>query len=148
MVGGAPAVVKLFDPRFQGAAESMHHEWRVYEHLGSRGVQGVCTPRLLKVGELVHTGASFLALSDEGAPLPTQGALGAADREAARAAVRSLHAAGVLHGDIRRANFVRGEGGAVKLVDFESATILPLEGSDQSRVEALEAAELATVEAL
>ena len=39
-VGGAPAVVKVFDPRFPGSEEAMQHEWRVYEHLGRQGAHG------------------------------------------------------------------------------------------------------------
>lgn len=147
-VGGVPAAIKVFDPRFRGAAEAMHHEWRVYEHLGSKGAQGACAPRLLLAGELYHTGALFLALSDEGRPLLDQGVLGAAEREELRKAVRGLHAAGVLHGDLRRANCVCSEGGVVKLVDFEASSILPLEGEDLGMVVALKDAEVAAVDAL
>jgi len=147
-VGGVPAAIKVFDPRFRGAAEAMHHEWRVYEHLGSKGAQGACAPRLLLAGELYHTGALFLALSDEGRPLLDQGVLGAAEREELRKAVRGLHAAGVLHGDLRRANCVCSEGGVVKLVDFEASSILPLEGEDLGMVVALKDAEMAAVDAL
>lgn len=147
-VGGAPAVVKVFDPRFPGSEEAMQHEWRVYEHLGRQGAQGVCTPRLLKAGEFYHTGALFLALSEEGCPLSEEGTMGVEDREAACAAVCALHAAGVVHGDICRANLVRGAGGAVKLVDFETASIVPLEDGNQGSEEALKSADLAAVDAL
>lgn len=137
-VGGVDAAIKLFDPRYRGAEEAFTRELRAYMHL--RGQQGLLLPRLLQHGVLAHVGAFFLALSHEGEALPEDGPLAPDDRAAMLAAVRGLHGQGVLHGDIRRANFVRRGHGPVKLVDLEMAVI----GSSRETMDA----EVAQVEAL
>ena len=118
--GGEEAIVKMYEPRFPEAKQHFDREHLVYMHL--QGKQGTLLPRLLKCSIFAHTGAMFLALSNEGEHIGG-GDIAPAVRSAMCACVRALHAEGVLHGDIRRENFVlRGE--KVTVIDFGRAKVV------------------------
>ncbi|PNH06581.1 hypothetical protein TSOC_007016, partial [Tetrabaena socialis] len=55
------------------------------------------------------------------------------------AALRALHSAGVLHGDIRLSNFVAGQGEGVKLVDLGEAKVVGASEAGSSHQAAMEA---------
>ncbi|PNH10899.1 hypothetical protein TSOC_002296 [Tetrabaena socialis] len=159
-IDGVAVVVKLFEQRRRGAVDAFARELAVYSHLrnSGSGLQGVAVPRLLRFGMFAHTGALFLAVTDEGDDLEAGAGGGDDDLEADAggadssggggtfaggsagdggssgggsgggavitqelrammvAALRALHSAGVLHGDIRLSNFVLVDLGEAKVV--------------------------------
>ncbi|PNH10926.1 hypothetical protein TSOC_002304 [Tetrabaena socialis] len=159
-IDGVAVVVKLFEQRRRGAVDAFARELAVYSHLrnSGSGLQGVAVPRLLRFGMFAHTGALFLAVTDEGDDLEAgaggsdddlEADAGGADssggggtfaggsagdggssgggsgggavitqelRAMMVAALRALHSAGVLHGDIRLSNFVLVDLGEAKVV--------------------------------
>lgn len=50
-------------------------------------------------------------------------AAGIGDLVACREVLGRLHGRGVVHGDVNRFNFVVGEGGEVRIIDFERAEV-------------------------
>ncbi|EFJ43412.1 hypothetical protein VOLCADRAFT_106848 [Volvox carteri f. nagariensis] len=178
-IGGVAAVIKLFEQKRRGAVEAFTRELAVYLCLGSSissnsssNLQGApLVPRLLRYGMFAHTGALFLALTDEGDDLEAgasrsttvagdaaaSGSSGRSLRDAGISpklrtamlrALRVLHRAGVLHGDIRLSNFVMGRDGVVKLVDLGNARVVGgLEAGSSSYQAAMEA-EVQAVHAL
>ena len=169
-IKGTAVVVKLFEQRRHGAVDAFARELAVYLRLASSSgndVLGAKVPRLLRHGMFAHTGALFLALTDEGEDLEagsggagggggTGGVGGSIDGRGAvitpelRAsmvqALQALHRAGVLHGDIRLSNFVLGQDGGVKLVDLGEAKMVG--GADAGSSHQAMAAEVQAVQAL
>ena len=163
-IKGTAVVVKLFEQRRHGAMDAFARELAVYLRLASSSgndVLGAKVPRLLRHGMFAHTGALFLALTDEGEDLEAGaggvgGGAGSIDGRGAvitpelRAsmvqALQALHRAGVLHGDIRLSNFVLGQDGGVKLVDLGEAKMVG--GADAGSSHQAMAAEVQAVQAL
>lgn len=128
------AVKLSFDEEEQ---ERLLHEYFIYRHLNSKGVKGIPTALGLYVDPddgpsalvLIHAGQSvyhrtsdieyfqryvrklvrFLSVSN------------LALREAFQATLKAIHAAGVLHGDIRSPNLVIDEFGEASIIDFDQA---------------------------
>ena len=163
-IKGTAVVVKLFEQRRHGAVDAFARELAVYLRLASSSgndVLGAKVPRLLRHGMFAHTGALFLALTDEGEDLEAGaggvgGGAGSIDGRGAvitpelRAsmvqALQALHRARVLHGDIRLSNFVLGQDGGVKLVDLGEAKMVG--GADAGSSHQAMAAEVQAVQAL
>jgi hypothetical protein len=61
---GQDVVVKLFETKRRGAVKAFCQELQAYQKL--RVLQGEQLPCLLEHGMFAHTGALFLALTDEG----------------------------------------------------------------------------------
>ncbi|KAK2467450.1 hypothetical protein APHAL10511_000305 [Amanita phalloides] len=109
-------VVKLaFDTEQRDALES---EYEIYRHLRSKGVrQGIATT--LGIFDDSEGAACALVMLYAGVPLceESQGNLSISDRESVLSTLKSIHRAGVLHGDIREENILIGDSG-VTIVDF------------------------------
>ena len=91
---GAPVVIKQFMQERQGAVSAFERELAAYTRAAAAAVPTV--PRLLRTGMFAHTGALFLALSDEGMALAAslQGAPGGINdtqRAQMKAAMNALH---------------------------------------------------------
>ncbi len=117
---GRPAVVKLFhaagDPRAEREAAAL-------ARLGPPHA-----PRLYSTGRL-EDGRPFLAMEEvAGDPLAGQGALApelaAAWIAAAATTVDAMHAAGVVHRDLKPPHLIRRAGGEVTALDFALARLV------------------------
>ena len=84
---------------------------------------GVPVEPVLAAGTVWGRDAMLVRRAD-GAPLPdaAPGAFGAAQADAAWAALRQLHAAGLSHGDLRSRSLTLDADGVVRLTDLASAT--------------------------
>ena len=145
-------VVKLYNRHRYGYAEAFARELAAYSRLVD--LQGKALPRLLLHGVFEYTGAFFLALSDEGDDLeavvasdpagaaPDPAGLSESQRSGMLTALRLMHSKGVLHGDIRLANFLSGRDGVVKAADLERASFegLPISAAMQAAMQAEEQA--------
>ncbi|KAK2467449.1 hypothetical protein APHAL10511_000304 [Amanita phalloides] len=109
-------VVKLaFDTEQRDALKS---EYEIYRHLRSKGVcRGIATT--LGIFDDSEGAACALVMLYAGVPLceESQGNLSISDRESVLSTLKSIHRAGVLHGDIREENILIGDSG-VTIVDF------------------------------
>lgn len=96
-IGGLPVVIKQFMQERRGAVAAYERELAAYKRLDGTGLPGTVTPHLLRYGMFEHTGALFLALSDEGTDLATTlqgqpaGAISDQQRQQMTAAIRALH---------------------------------------------------------
>jgi len=116
----------------------LRHEVEVYQQL--QELQGASIPKLLAYGPGVNGVGYFLALQFlPGTPLSckTHGQQPHI-RDAAAAALRGVHACGILHGDVRKENYIVQSGGRVWVIDFTHATI----GSPYGQLDVLQAAEV------
>jgi tRNA A-37 threonylcarbamoyl transferase component Bud32 len=101
-----------------GAQQLLRREAAMYDLL--QGAQGLAIPRLVGHGPGVGGRGYFLATElVDGRPL-NRGGEDQAVCDAALAALRVVHAAGVAHGDLRASNIVV-QGSRVWLIDFTHA---------------------------
>ena len=99
--------------RAREIAEELENEANLYERLSD--LQGKAIPRLLWYGEAASGMAKVLITEYAGEALPEHPTR--KQRKEALKMLRSLHKAGVLHGDIEKRNFVR-LGDEVRILDF------------------------------
>ena len=80
--------------------------------------------------------------SDPAVAAPDPAGLSESQRSGMLSALRLLHSKGVLHGDIRLANFLSGRDGVVKAMDLERASFdrLPVSAAMQAATQAEEQA--------
>jgi transcriptional regulator with GAF, ATPase, and Fis domain/tetratricopeptide (TPR) repeat protein len=124
-VDGRPYALKaLAEGASEGAVLALVREASVLS-----GLEGLGTPRVARFGRLPGSGRGFL-LRDlvAGASLAERLARGIAWQDALRAVLQTadrltrLHRASLLHGDVKPANIIVGDDGAVTLVDLGLAT--------------------------
>ncbi|KDQ19051.1 hypothetical protein BOTBODRAFT_171013 [Botryobasidium botryosum FD-172 SS1] len=108
------AVVKFAFEEEQQAR--LANEYQAYERFASKGIQEV--PVILGMYRDVDGGPRALIMTHEGSVLPTQ-------RMAFVQALRKIHAAGILHNDIRRRNLLLSNSGEVTIIDFDRASRNP-----------------------
>lgn len=120
-------------------------------------LQGTVVPRLLVFGVLAWTDALFLAVSDEGKDLEELQELQGHKVDAslkeqlvkqALKAIKALHDVGVLHGDVRLANFVTSDDGSVRVVDFGRSQLMVKSGARKDLDRRMARAELEAVKAM
>ncbi|KAF8867730.1 hypothetical protein CPB85DRAFT_1264229 [Mucidula mucida] len=98
----------------------LRHEYSVYAYLKSANVK--CIPRVYGFYQDAHRCAGALILSNDGGPLGGRRAkLTADEKTRIRAAVSSIHAAGVLHRDLRTWNILVNDAGGISIIDFDRA---------------------------
>ncbi|HEU4408296.1 MAG TPA: sigma 54-interacting transcriptional regulator [Polyangiaceae bacterium] len=122
--GRSYALKALAEGASEGAVLALVREASVLS-----GLEGLGTPRVVRFGRLPGSGRGFL-LRDlvAGASLAERLAKGIAWQDALRAVLQTadrltrLHRASLLHGDIKPANIIVGDDGAVTLVDLGLAT--------------------------
>jgi serine/threonine protein kinase len=92
----------------------------MYQHLHSKGVQGIPTALGLFVDP--EDGPSALVLTHGGQSIFHRSAdIEYFQREAFQTTLKAIHAAGVLHGDIRSPNLLIDEFGESSIIDFDQA---------------------------
>ncbi|OBT83909.1 hypothetical protein VE02_08411 [Pseudogymnoascus sp. 03VT05] len=117
ILGTSHIIAKI--ARFEWEIPRLEQETRIYRLLSGSGL----TPRFLghiREGDRV---IGFVLEKVAGR------AAGVEDLEACRGVLGRLHGMGVVHGDVNRFNFLVGEGGAVRIIDFERAE----EGAGEER---------------
>ncbi len=122
--GRSYALKALAEGASEGAVLALVREASVLS-----GLEGLGTPRVARFGRLPGSGRGFL-LRDlvAGASLAERLARGIAWQDALRAVLQTadrltrLHRASLLHGDVKPANIIVGDDGAVTLVDLGLAT--------------------------
>jgi transcriptional regulator with GAF, ATPase, and Fis domain len=122
--GRSYALKALAEEASEGAVLALVREASVLS-----GLEGLGTPRVARFGRLPGSGRGFL-LRDlvAGASLADRLARGIAWQDALRAVLQTadrltrLHRASLLHGDVKPANIIVGDDGAVTLVDLGLAT--------------------------
>ena len=135
-IGGYDSVLKLVDAYKDPAGEAiLRAEARCY--LSLRQLWGSAIPALVFFGP-VNRGRYALATLYGGASLAAGARARGKEREAvrktARAALRALHEAGWLHGDVAPRNLVKHERGKVLLIDLGNACeLVDLRSPDEAR---------------
>ncbi|KAF9016333.1 hypothetical protein BDZ89DRAFT_1075700 [Hymenopellis radicata] len=115
----------------------LRHEYSVYAHLKNANVQ--CIPRIFGFYQDAQRGAGALILSNDGRSLGGRRAkLTADEKTLIRAAMSSVHAAGVLHRDLRTWNILINDAGSISIIDFDRANIDAHEEDFQLEWERLE----------
>ncbi|KAF8074525.1 hypothetical protein FPV67DRAFT_1445583 [Lyophyllum atratum] len=115
--------------------EHLRHEHTVYEHLATRGVEGI--PFVYGLFEDVETDTIALVMSHVGTALktllPDHRSYGRTISKSARAAylrvLGDIHDAGVRHRDIRPENLTLHDDDSVAIIDFDMAELNPSEGA-------------------
>ncbi|KAG6856564.1 hypothetical protein H0H87_003064, partial [Tephrocybe sp. NHM501043] len=138
-------VVKFaFEP---GERQRLRHEFKVYEHLRSSGVSGI--PYHFGLFKDVEGDTLALILTNGGTPLPDRKpqlnpheydpsfSVSSSERADFIRVLKSIHAAGVRHRDIRGDNLVVNEDGVVNIIDFDRASLKSREQTMQSEMEHL-----------
>ncbi|KAF8872557.1 hypothetical protein CPB85DRAFT_1260759 [Mucidula mucida] len=98
----------------------LRHKYSVYVYLKSANVK--CIPRVYGFYQDAHRSAGALILSNDGGPLGGRRAkLTADEKTRIRAAVSSIHAAGVLHHNLRTWNILVNDVGGISIIDFDRA---------------------------
>lgn len=112
-----PAVLKLYDARHSLGREHFENEVGAYIHL--KDLQGVCIPKVLAVARVHETGSLVLVLERPAVVqkyTPTV-------QQAAVSALKQLHDAGTLHGDVHLLQLVVCGEGRVLLTGLQYCTI-------------------------
>ena len=110
-------VCKIVDVlRYPEAAESLNKEAHTYAAL--KNLQGKVIPTLYGYYEIWGF-LRILALEFVGNAVPEDEKIDPTLRKKMKAALRHIHKAGFVHGDVARRNFCRTESGDVFLVDLE-----------------------------
>ncbi|KAG5338416.1 hypothetical protein C0989_007361 [Termitomyces sp. Mn162] len=125
-------VVKLAtEPK---AIARLQNEYRVYEHLKASGVKGI--PHVFGIYHDHEVKAMILVMSDVGEalwkrPLLKSGAMQVSpeERQDFIEVLKSIHAAGVRHRDIRIMNMAVMDDGTVSIFDFDMADVAASEAS-------------------
>ncbi|KAF9027850.1 hypothetical protein BDZ89DRAFT_1066586 [Hymenopellis radicata] len=100
----------------------LRHEYSVYAHLKNANVK--CIPRVFGFYQDAQRSAGALILSNDGRSLGGRRAkLTADEKTRIRAAMSSIHAAGVLHRDLRTWNILVNDAGGISIIDFDRANI-------------------------
>ncbi|KAF9027857.1 hypothetical protein BDZ89DRAFT_1160608 [Hymenopellis radicata] len=101
----------------------LRHEYSVYAHLKNANVK--CIPRVFGFYQDVQRSAGALILSNDGRSLGGRRAkLTADEKTLIRAAMSSIHAAGVLHRDLRTWNILVDDAGTgISIIDFDRSNI-------------------------
>ncbi|KAF9037346.1 hypothetical protein BDZ89DRAFT_441370 [Hymenopellis radicata] len=100
----------------------LRHEYSVYAHLKNANVK--CIPRVFGFYQDAQRSAGALILSNDGRSLGGRRAkLTANEKTLIRAAMTSIHAAGVLHRDLRTWNILVNDAGGISIIDFDRANI-------------------------
>ncbi|KAF9032669.1 hypothetical protein BDZ89DRAFT_1063296 [Hymenopellis radicata] len=100
----------------------LRHEYSVYAHLKNANVK--CIPRVFGFYQDAHRSAGALILSNDGRSLGGRRAkLTADEKTLIRAAMSSIHTAGVLHRDLRTWNILVNDTGGISIIDFDRANI-------------------------
>ncbi|KII83381.1 hypothetical protein PLICRDRAFT_180463 [Plicaturopsis crispa FD-325 SS-3] len=109
-----------FTPRQQKA---LIHEMEVYKRLSSKGVEGV--PKILgEWHDADEGGPSCVIMSHAGLSLRDRGGkITPEQRDGFMAILKSIHAAGVSHEDLRSANLMIDDAGNPVIIDFERSWI-------------------------
>ncbi|KAF9026959.1 hypothetical protein BDZ89DRAFT_1113657 [Hymenopellis radicata] len=114
-----PVVVKLATT-FKRLCR-LRHEYTIYSHLQAANVQ--CIPRVFGFYQDAHHNVGALILSNDGEPLGNRHTkLTPSDKNSLRDSLRSIHAAGVLHRDLRVWNLLVNAKGHISIIDFDRAT--------------------------
>ncbi|KAG6899641.1 hypothetical protein C0993_008418 [Termitomyces sp. T159_Od127] len=125
-------VVKLAtEPK---AITRLQNEYKVYQHLKVFDVKGI--PRIFGIYSDLEVKATILVMDDIGQalwqrPLLKSGALQVSpeERESFINVLKSIHAAGVRHRDVRITNMAVQDDGSVGIFDFDMADIAASEAS-------------------
>ncbi|KAF9037352.1 hypothetical protein BDZ89DRAFT_1061508 [Hymenopellis radicata] len=100
----------------------LRHEYSVYAHLKNANVK--CIPRVFGFYQDAQRSAGALILSNDGRSLGGRRAkLTANEKTLIRAAMTSIHAAGVLHRDLRTWNILVNDAGGISIIDFDRSNI-------------------------
>ncbi len=130
-IGGSPVAIKVADYGHRSSVlEEVQQEVEMLDYL--RDEQGQAVPRKIAQGYIAESTCYFIAMELLGetlqdAPLEEFPAL----EESALAALDRVHAAGVLHNDVRPANFLRAGHGRVVLTDFAFAELSGCDSAQQ-----------------
>ena len=120
--GGSPAFKSMSSQDIERRLERLRRERDTYDRLTS--LQGDTVPAMVWSGDLLEGMVWAVATEYSGQPLDKlaeAGSLAPHTANSARRALRRLHESGVLHGDVRLAQFVVDEHGRVRVLDFELA---------------------------
>ncbi|KAF9023138.1 hypothetical protein BDZ89DRAFT_1070138 [Hymenopellis radicata] len=105
----------------------LRHEVHIYRHLEKAGVSGI--PSLLGVRENTAADVYAIMLSDAGNPIADRMDserkvyLSPKEQEELRAILSSIHAAGVLHRDVRAYNIMEDQSGRLRFTDFDRGSL-------------------------
>ncbi|KAJ7776619.1 hypothetical protein DFH07DRAFT_951751 [Mycena maculata] len=115
--GDRPVIAKLYDAcNF----DALLREVDAYECM----TLSSAVPKCLGVFGPSHRAWAALILEDKGEPLVARWQdLSLEDRIAVYKAAAEVHAAGVLHGDLERRNFIRHQDGGLYAIDFGHSTV-------------------------
>ncbi|KAF9018916.1 hypothetical protein BDZ89DRAFT_1139660 [Hymenopellis radicata] len=99
----------------------LRHEFSIYERLKAAKVN--CIPRVFGFYQDGHRDVGALILSHNGHPIANRNTLLSVDaKNRLKEALLSIHAAGVLHRDIRYWNVLVDDAGHFSVIDFDRAT--------------------------
>ncbi len=118
---GRPVALKVYNLQKCGAAAAYEQEKLAYGALES--LQGVIIPHLLCSGLLQHTAAPVIVTSFEGAAMDEDKRVPPRLHARMRKALEAFHATGAAHGDVRRSNFLVGDGDRVWLIDLGRSVV-------------------------
>ncbi|KAF9021586.1 hypothetical protein BDZ89DRAFT_1137933 [Hymenopellis radicata] len=118
-----PVVVKLATT-FERLCR-LRHEYSIYTHLHAAGVK--CIPRVFGYYQDAYRNVGALVLSNGGQNLGGRGeeTLNEDEQKQLRSALASIHAAGVIHRDLRSWNILVDAGGQISIIDFDRASTSP-----------------------
>ncbi|KAH8111486.1 hypothetical protein DFH11DRAFT_1613547 [Phellopilus nigrolimitatus] len=101
--------------------ERLLNEYLIYRRMAAKNVQAI--PIVLGLYKDAEGGPSALVMTHEGTSLDECAVcVTPAERAAFIQALKAIHAAGILHNDIRRRNLVVNETGEVAIIDFDRST--------------------------
>jgi len=111
--------------------DHLQQEWSVYTHLTSEGVEGIPTALgIFYDPELQDRAPLCLLMSHVGVSLRSSGmSISSAQRKSFLAILKSIHQAGVIHGDLRYDNLMVDASDEVAIIDFDRAIINPTESA-------------------
>ncbi|KAH8120698.1 hypothetical protein DFH11DRAFT_84658 [Phellopilus nigrolimitatus] len=113
------AIVKLAFSTDQ--QERLLNEYRIYSLMAAKNVEEI--PVVLGLYKDIEGEPSALVMTHEGTSLDDRGgSVTPAERVAFIQALKVIHAAGILHNDIRRRNLLVNETGEVAIIDFDQGT--------------------------
>ncbi|KAF9039609.1 hypothetical protein BDZ89DRAFT_1060767 [Hymenopellis radicata] len=130
-----PVVVKLATT-FERLCR-LRHEYSVYAHLEAAGVEYI--PRLFGFYQDGHRNVGALVLGNAGDNLAARnGRLTDDQKEELRRALSAIHAAGVIHRDLRAWNILIDSSGRISIIDFDRAGTRPTAADIEKEVARLE----------